>query len=92
MTFQEQQQKFYCPVCRLESPYPVEDNELEISYKVKGKVVKFIKGWHACQRCLIHADKCVQQSLKDRLDRGISLEINREQYKKLQENGCGCGG
>jgi hypothetical protein len=87
-----QQQKFYCPICRLESPVPVEDNELEISYKVKGKVSKFIKGWHACARCLVHADKCVQQSLKDRFDRGRSLDVNRDQFKKLQESGCGCGG
>ena len=87
-----QQQKYECPVCALLSPFPVEDNELEISYKVRGKEVKFKKGWYACPRCLVHADKCVQQSLKDRLDRGRSLRVNRDQYKKLQEKGCGCGG
>lgn len=86
------QQQFFCPICKLPSPIPVEDNELEISYKVKGKVAKFIKGWTgACVRCLIHADKCVQQSLRDRIDRGISLEVNRGQYEKLQKSGCGCG-
>lgn len=85
-------QKYFCPICRLESPIPVEDNELEISYRVKGKAANFVKGWHACARCLIHAEKCVRKSLQDRLDRGRSLEVNREQYQKLEKSGCGCGG
>lgn len=85
------QQKHYCPVCQLESPFPVEENELEITYKVKGKIPKFIKGWWACPRCLVGADKCVQQFMRDRLDRGKSLAINRDQFKKLEKSGCGCG-
>lgn len=83
---------YYCPVCRLSTYKPVDNNELEISYRVDGKVQRYVRGWNACPRCLIGAENCVKQYMSNRIDRGISLEVNRNQFEKLKSSDCGCSG
>jgi hypothetical protein len=82
-----------CPTCELPTHDDVSNDELEIIYKRNGKSMNYTHGWTACPRCLIGAMKCLDNYMEvQRINRGISLRVNREQYEKMQENGCSCGG
>lgn len=84
---------YVCPTCGLATFNDVENDELEIRYIRRGKMLDYTHGWTACPRCLIGAIKCLDQYIEvQRINRGISLRTNREQFEKMKNSDWGCGG
>lgn len=79
-------------MCRIQVHTSVDKDEIEIHYKRNGKPT-FVRGYYGCPRCFQSLMKKLMEHMEtDRINRGLSLQILRQQDKKFKKSGCGCGG